>query len=494
MAGREIIVPSVIGVVLLSPFFAWFYLRYGTRSVVGPFGVLGIAGLFWIAVLGVFSAAGYSALGVALVVAQSSVTIETTRWLRIVIVAVGVAAVVFSVVAMRKRWQSLFRMLAILGYAYAALAAVRLISYPAGIWRATNRADVVHQLPPQSAPAGGAQKTARPREVVWLILDELDYNQTLGMPAGPIDPPMPNLVRLASLGVSATAAWSPAKDTVASIPALLSGYALNGLDFESDGLWLKTREHGLRRFDQTDSVFGRLPNGPANAAILGFYHPYCWLFPSVSPCVSSPDENVSRWFDALTFFARPMLATAKWIPEIGERLPSVLFQAFAPMYRISDVTLRQIPRFLSIDDKALVYIHVNLPHAPADFSQRLLQLDTVSDDRDSYKRNLKVVDDIIGKVIATLGSRANSADILLIVSSDHWHRIDSPTTPQRIPWIAWHVGESSGPALDQKISTVHTGDLVVDFLNSKVDDQNQIVDWWNGRSTYPPLMPHGYDY
>ena len=60
---------------------------------------------------------------------------------------------------------------------------------------------------------------------------------------------MPNLERLARVGVSASAAFSPARDTEASIPALLTGYELAGLNYGDHGeLWLKTRSEGVRRF------------------------------------------------------------------------------------------------------------------------------------------------------------------------------------------------------------------------------------------------------
>jgi hypothetical protein len=63
---------------------------------------------------------------------------------------------------------------------------------------------------------------------------------------------------------------------------------------------------------------------------------------------------------------------------------------------------------------------------------------------------------------------------------------------QPIPWIAWHVDEASGRPLDEKISTVHTADLVVDFLRGSVESQQDIVRWWHGKSVYPPLMPEQY--
>jgi hypothetical protein len=325
-------------------------------------------------------------------------------------------------------------------------------------------------------------------------MDELDYNETLAHTPRNDAVPMPNLSYLANIGVSATDAYSPAKDTVASIPSLLTGYPLTGLEFRNGVMMLKTREAGIRAFQQSDSIFSRLPAGPSSAAILGFYHPYCSLFPSITTCISAPYENVGRWFDALTFFGQQAIATARYLPNSYAYLPRSLFHAFEPMYRITEDTLQEYQRFLSLQDKSLTFIHVNLPHPPGDYAQRALGLKTVGDDRESYRRNLQVVDRLIGEALSTVKVQSPRQDILFILSSDHWHRTQSPLTPQRIPWIAWHVGESVGTLLSTQISTVHTADLILSFLKGDVDNQKEIATWWQNRSYYPTLMPHGYEY
>jgi hypothetical protein len=377
----------------------------------------------------------------------------------------------------------------LLGYAYAVLALIRLVPYPHSAFAVHSDA----QIPASATIAGTAPP--RSRQVIWIIFDELDYNQTLGRPGDPQDPAMPNLEGLARVGVSASAAYSPARDTEASIPALLTGYEPAGLKYDDRGnMWLETRSDGVQRFAHSDSVFGHLPRGPESGAILGYFHPYCTVFPGTYPCEAFPEANVGRWFDALTFFGQPAIAAARWLPASVHFLPGGLFRIFEPMYRISDNTLRELPRFLSLKNQSLVFIHINLPHTPGDYVQRALHFDTVANDRESYRRNLRLVDQLVVLVVATLQRRAPQQDILLIVSADHWYRMDSPSTAQRIPWIAWHVGESDGAVLDTPISTVHTADLVLDFLRGRIDSQAQIVPWWRAKSFYPPLMPHNYRY
>jgi hypothetical protein len=480
-AGSQILYPSAIAVLVISPLAVWFLSCYGEGDRPGLWSALVIASLCWIAIVSAFSAAGYSALNIALIVSGTQILGDATRWTRLWLAILGLSASIIAVYFARRHWRGIMRLLSILGYVYALLAVIR--------------SDHVHLLtfnfhdgrPPT---LGGAPK---PRQVIWIIFDELDYNDTLGQPDEDDRAPMPNLEHLSRIGVSASDAHSPAKDTVASLPMLLTGYASVGQDFK-DGLRLKTRSDGVRRFQQSDSIFGRLPDGPDSAAILGFYHPYCALFPAVRTCIAPPYVNAGRWFDALTFFGQPAIETARFLPASGEYLPGALFRWFEPMYRITEDTLREFPRFLSIEDKSLVFIHVNLPHLPGDYSQRWMHVKTVGDDRQVYRRNLRLTDQLIGQAMSIIQARAKRQDILLIVSSDHWFRIESPLTMQRIPWLAWHVGESDGRALGSRINTVHTADLVLAFLQGHIGDQAQIVDWWRDQPFYPTLMPKGFIY
>jgi len=394
-------------------------------------------------------------------------------------------------------WPRVLRFLSILGYAFALLLVARLEFSPHGPISSDD-----HYLNPLSDGAKPTRERSIPRvqakeitrKVVWIILDELDFNQTLGEAGGPNNPPMPNLAKLARIGVSATNAYSPAKDTVASLPSLLTGYPLYGLAFDGKHLRLETRNAGVRIFQEADSVFGNLPEGPGSAAILGFYHPYCTLFPSVTPCLASPEINAGRWFDALIFFGQPVIATARWIPGSGIVLPGALFRLFEPMYRISEETVRAFPTYVGRQDRSLIFIHVNLPHPPGDYSQRALGLKSVSDDHGSYRNNLVIADQLIGSAMSILSAQARERDTLLVVSSDHWLRMDSPSTAQRVPWIAWHVGESNGIPLEMQINTVHTSSLVLSFLRGSIDSQSEIAAWWNDQIFYPSLIPQGKGY
>jgi hypothetical protein len=493
----EVLYPSIVAVLILTPVAAMFLASLSKGAIPKLLAATVIAGLCWVGLLSTFRAAGYSAMDIALITLAPNKPMEAVRWLRVEIVAAAIVGFLVLVFALRKSWPNLLRFLSILGFSFVALALIRsayVPREPPGAHGHVSFSNFGGEPIISSADAAKTNPSFKSRQVVWIIMDELDYNQTLGVAGGPKNPPMPNLEQLAHVGVTASQAYSPAKDTLASIPALLTGYPLLGLDFLGKDMWIKTESAGTRILQESDSVFGRLPDGPDSAAVLGYYHPYCALFPDVKTCVAAPEANVGRWFDALVFFSQPAIAAVRWIPNSSEYIPNSFFRTFEPMYRISEKTWQEFPRFLAMTDKSLVFMHINLPHPPGDFSQRQLGLSTVGDDHEGYRRNLKLVDQLIGIATTVLSSRSNSQDILLIVSSDHWHRVDSPTIPQRIPWIAWHVGDNAGVPLAIPINTVHTAELVLAFLRGRVQTQDQIALWWGAEPMTMPLMPHGTQY
>jgi hypothetical protein len=486
--AREIVFPAIIGTVILAPVARIILLRYLSAHSWNPFDQIPVAALALIAVLGGFSAVGFSATDLIIKLTGSDATVDVARWSRVAVSATVFVILAAALAALKASREALIRVLSIIGYTYAVLAILR-----------ADHSSVARRVMVGTAPAvvGAAmdrsEQLSLPREVVWIIFDELDYNQTFGAPSFQKAKSMPNLYSLSKLGISAAQAYSPARDTEVSIPSLLLGLTPAGVRITRSGLSIHAQDGSFRAFDEAHSVFAQLPGGPSSGAILGYYHPYCNVFPSTTPCIAMPEANVGRWFDALLPFSQPAIAAARWVPDSGAILPGSLFRAFEPMYYISEETTRQFSRFLSLQSSSLVFIHVNLPHPPGDYSQRALHFATVADDREAYVRNLHLVDDMIGIAVATLRAQSKKHDILLVLSSDHWHRIDSPHLMQPIPWIAWHVGEETGATVGQQISTVHTAKLCLDFLRGSIHGQRDILTWWQGKSFDPPLMPEHYD-
>jgi hypothetical protein len=484
--SRQILYPSLIGTLLLIP-LAWLiqtrYAKFGLRHPIALLGMV-VFGLDF--VVSALSTVGYSAADlIASTWTDSAQNLVGSRWVVVAIVILTCVAIV-AIAGLIKNRLALVRLLSTLGYLYAIVALVRMA--PSLIH------DYASPHPPPRPVFHSSVGTAspnRPREVVWIIFDELDYGQTLGSNQPGRKALLPHFLDLSRRGVSGSNAYSPARDTIVSLPSLLMGQFPAGYKIDRSGLSLHLRTGGSEPFDQAHTVFAQLPGGPTSGAFLGYYHPYCALLPDVNPCVAIPMENVGRWFDALLPGSERLAAALRRLPG-SAALPGEIYHTLHPMYRITQQTLQDYPSFLRLDGHSLVFLHVNLPHYPAEYAQRVLHVRDVASLRNGYIGNLPLVDELVGTAVQTLAEMSKTRDILLIISSDHWHRIDSPSAPQTIPWIAWHVGETAGPALTQEISTEHTSELALDFLHNRIGSQQEIPAWWLKKSFFPPLMPDHY--
>jgi hypothetical protein len=480
---HDVAMPSLVTVAVLTPviFGVPRLVRSSTTAPVPPLLLwVGATVLALITVRSAFAAAGYSAVGILLViVGQESAGTDVIRYWKLLLLCGTLGAVGWVVWIARARWLKMVVFIAILGYAFTLLAFLRIATLPARTPLAASRS--------RSSPP-----TAAPRRVVWVIFDELDFEQTFGDATISGNDSLPNLFQLRDRAVSAEHAWSPAKDTEESLPALLTGQPIQGSRFDKRGGFELATAAAEVPFTERNSVFARLPGGPGSAALIGYFHPYCKIFPALGACDSFYLGNVGRWFDGLLFFSEATFSLVRWVPGATNTIPSALQSTFNPMYRITEEILGILPARLAERDKALLFVHLNVPHYPAEFAQTNLHLPPTANDRAAYRQNLLLVDRLIGQIVTQLASQPTGGETLLLLSSDHWHRIDSPTTARNIPFIAWHVGEQDRFSIDEPISTVNTEALILDFLAGRVTTHAELAGWWRDKPVYPSWIPANF--
>jgi len=366
------------------------------------------------------------------------------------------------------------RALASLGFGFAALAAVQIAVH---LYEPVQTAATVGIL--RSLGAMPAAADARSRRVVWVIFDETDFQRVFGPDKAP-GLEMPNYDWLSRNAVFATNANSPAKATVFSIPALLTGSPISGAGIRIDmngELSLQQAQGGWMPFDEGNSIFGKISAGGRGVSILGFFHPYCKLF-------------VTRQCDSLTW-----PPVGGWDEALKANIPGILLTHLGfPNYwkATTERGINLLPQYLVRDD-ALTFIHLNLPHPPATFADKTLHLAPSSDPLISYAHNLMLSDEILGTIVHTLREQSSRHELLLVVSTDHWlrklwYRPSEAESSRPVPLIIWRVGEEQGVVLPQPLSTVHTASMILSYLNGEIDSQADIAQWWDNQPVYPSFL------
>jgi hypothetical protein len=395
-------------------------------------------------------------------------------------------AVVLMVWVTRGALPQLNRLLSSAGFAFGALATIRLFL----LW---NGSQAILALPASAATSaaqsvqansvaaiGGPELAVMPsRRVVWVLFDETDFDRIYSLD-GETPPKLKTFAALARSSVFATNANSPASATLYSIPALLTGVPIGG-----DGIRIDTAGSlSLQRvgaksipFGEATSIFGALAVNGRGASVLGFFHPYCKVF-ELSRCDSFPFPEIGG------------LDAALWsnIPDsISAKLRHMDYWE-----SITEDSLRLLPQYLARDD-ALTFVHLNFPHLPADYADQISHLAASPDPLIEYSRNLLLADRILGEITQDLQRQSSRHELLLVVSSDHWlrnrwYRANVPEVSRRIPLIIWKVGDTNGYVLSQQLSTVHTAAMILDYLNGSLTTQAEIAQWWASQPVYPSFI------
>lgn len=482
----DIVVPSLICVFFLTPLF--FLCSSPLVSLRRRRGLayFGSIILTFIAAKGMFDAAGYPWSGLLshFVTNSHAGATQAFRVGRVLLVAGAAIAVLIFVHLVRERISKLMKFLSALGYAFVFLATYRCLVGDV----------VIHGVDKVDAAAiTRAPSSEMSRRVVWVLFDEMDYGLAFANGAE-VASYLPNFSLLASKGVSATDAYSPGRDTLYSIPALLTGTAISGLAFDQQSnLNLLDQQGKSLPFITKNSVFARLPKGPGSATVLGFYHPYCKIVPMLQNCHSTYLGNAGRWFDSLTFFNEAVFTTLRHSDWAIQHLPEWSLVGFDPMYRATSDVLSRLDGTLQNQGSALDFIHLNLPHLPNVYVQRLMH-QPVANEANAYRQNLVGADWVLGRIIQDLEAAGKNQNILLIVSSDHWLRTHSQR-PASVPFLVWKVGTRTGQVVSRPLSTVQSAQLALDFLDGKINSQPEIAIRLDRATFYPTwTAPDGYKY
>jgi hypothetical protein len=333
------------------------------------------------------------------------------------------------------------------------------------------------------------------RRVVWVIFDELDYNRLVtARSAGLV---LPNIDRLSQESITANDAVSPAWVTSISIPALITGDYLEGTNPLGPAKLLLRQQNGKSsEWSKTPTIFSKLKDTNRKVSILGYYHPYCSLFPYVNTCFSQSVFSYPSWWWGI------------W--QSVRSVPGVDF--LSRQYKwtndgFNKTTLLQL-KYLDnqILDKtnSLSFVHLNIPHLPG---RREAGLPTQKryENFSGYDQNLLVVDSIVGKIVDHLEDNANSQKILLVISSDHWLRIklnsdlmaanqikqeigNSKEEVHKIPFFIRYINERSHFEINKPINTVFTAKMIEEFLEGKITDHASIMRWWTEQPYINPMI------
>ena len=353
-------------------------------------------------------------------------------------------------------------------------------------------------LPLRQKGATVGSGTRGPR-VIWIILDELSYDQLYEHRSPGLH--LPAFDALAAQSTVFTHVVPAGIETDKVVPALFTGRPVNKIASSPEGgLLLPDPKTGRwRSFAQHDTVFQDALNSGYQTGIAGWYNPYCRIMPTVLfDCAWSdnaglidgvaPDRTLSSnllgLFDAL----------------LGNASLSTLFRAslsYRDRQRAGQIAdyrglVTDGDRLLADSSAGFILLHMPFPHPPGFYDQVTRRLSTK---RRSYIDNLALADSYVTHVRALLETTHEWNTSTVLVTGDHswrtaliWKQAGDWTTDEerasnggrfddRPAYILKLSGQKSGQRFDSPFHALETRRLLDAIFTDRIATAEDLQGW-----------------
>jgi hypothetical protein len=283
---------------------------------------------------------------------------------------------------------------------------------------------------PQQLHAAWETSPQPPRQhplVVWIVFDELSYDQVFEHRAHDLE--LPNFDALRNLSTTFTNVQPIGRKTVRIIPSLLSGQVVEDFRYKFDNRFLvhDTGQRGFHALNGSGTIFHDAQQNGWRTAVVGWYNPYCGIYgDAIDDCywmnldrldgmMAQRDSFWRNTYSPLQQVVREIKAPARadrdsCNNDVRQRLKTHL-----------DLQQHAF-QLLKTDQADFVFLHMSLPHSPNVWSRIDDRYTDICDS--SYLDNLALTDRVLGGVLQTLQASPRWKDTTLIVQGDHGWRID----------------------------------------------------------------------
>jgi len=353
---------------------------------------------------------------------QSFFPFDLIEGLVIILLVVWAAVLLLLLLRFGKLYKRLMRVGSLIA---ASLVIFALSSIAQLLWVATwkpapnqiNAAWETTPQPPRTHPL-----------LVWIVFDELSYDQVFEHRARDLN--LPNFDALRAQSTLFTQTQPAGYHTVKILPSLLTGKIVDGIRYNfHNRLWVHHEsESGWQPIDGAQTVFAEAEQTGWRTAAVGWYNPYCAIYgDAIQNCYWTNHDM----FDGLMSQGAPFWTNVYTpLQQVVRELKSPSradrdLCTFDVRHRYQTETDLQQHAFqlLHTDQADFVFIHLAIPHSPNIWSR--IQDNYTQFCDSSYLDNLALTDRVLGRILGTLRASPRWNQTSLIVEGDHGWRIDA---------------------------------------------------------------------
>jgi Sulfatase len=266
-----------------------------------------------------------------------------------------------------------------------------------------------HSLTTGDRAAKSASSEHSPR-IVWLVFDELSYDQTFEHRFPGLA--MPAFDQLRGKSFLFQNVQPAGYYTERAVPSLLLGRVVDDIRSDLDGraILKLSGQKGWSVLDPQATLFADAKRNGWTSGLAGWWNPYCRILPdTLDSCYWSTDESNGIFSTTNSVLEN---ATAPFLSKMG----STAVMTVEQQHRASLQAIMQQGQALIADEKIrFVFIHLPVPHPPGIYDRSTGKLR----DAGTYIDNLALADRSLNELISSLNATASAGNTTLIVTSDH---------------------------------------------------------------------------
>lgn len=344
------------------------------------------------------------------------------------------------------------------------------------------------------APPLPVHTSSAPR-ILWWLFDGLDPGLAFTDRSPTLH--LPHLDRFRSQALYATHAYSPAHNTLRSLPALISGRPVAfARPIRANELIVQYSDTGTaERWSTQPNIFSRSRALGFNAAIVGFYHPYCRLFgDQLTQCSSETDwwrsmglsdphmtvpmAMVQLMATVVGDLQRgtPLLWQLEWANQTTEAWQRELWDQKHRREHIANYQhiLAGAKRTATDPSLGLVFVHWPVPHQPLIYDR--VRQDFAWQGKSTYLDNVALVDRTVGEMRRTMEEAGTWQTTAILITSDHGFD-HGARTHQRVPFLLKLAGQTDTLVYEGNFNTVLTQSLLLAMLRGELPDAHRVSAW-----------------
>ena len=386
--------------------------------------------------------------------------------------------------------------------AFAALSGVLVVYQLLQIgWIARN----LNAPRPLRTPSASLASTSRPKRVIWLLLDELSYDQVYEHRFPGLQ--LPAFDSLAAESSVFTNVIPAGMYTQEVLPSLIVGREVDEVKYHIAGpLDLHPEGTGKDwvRFNPSDTVFQDAVDHGYRTGVAGWYNPYCRLLSEkLDSCYWDNTAPLSN--SGLYGGGKDTLQITKdiFLYFLGIRSRQLRLHLVPPQGEWSPknniLHLESYQKLVPQGDKALldpslsfVFLHMPIPHPPGIYDRHTGKL---SIDHTSYIDNLVLADKYLAHIREELQANGTWDDTSIVIMGDHswrtnieWNKTDlwmpedevasdGGKFDSRPGYIIKLAGQTTPAHIDAPFKAIRTRALLNALFQNQIATPQQLAAW-----------------